>query len=255
MKRGRFATYSDENPIYFITTTVANKLPIFFNNDLCEIILKNLNFYREKLSFAVYAYVIMPTHIHLLVQQLGEKNISDFMRDFKKYTSVEIIKYCKNQVGSKDPTLTKVSKTDNTILILTEKKTSSIMSAEFSGQTLTKVRETNDSALTLADKKVFSVVPVGFSNPTFRQVLDIFQRSAEKYTKKHGANYQVWQERFDDTLVWSEKVLNIKIDYIHNNPAQGHWNLVKDIQEYKYSSARNYYVDDDSVFKINKMEM
>ena len=106
MKRNRSITYSNENPIYFITTTITEKLPVFFDENLCKIVLNNLNFYRDKLGFAIYAYVIMPTHIHLLVQQLGDKNISDFMRDFKSFSAKRIIDHLKTQVKAGALTLT-----------------------------------------------------------------------------------------------------------------------------------------------------
>ncbi len=187
MKRNRSCTYSDGNPIYFITTTVTEHSKIFFNEDLCNVVLDNLNFYRNKLEFAIYAFVIMPTHIHLLVQQLGKKNISDFMRDFKKYSSVEIIRKCKN---------------DNLI-----------------------------------------------------DFLNIFELSALKYMAKRKSKHQVWQERFDDVLIWSDKQFEVKFDYIHNNPTHEKWGLVDEPQKYKHSSARNYYLDDESMFKVDRLEM
>ena len=127
----------------------------------------------------------MPNHIHLLLQQTGEKNISDFMRDFKKYTSVEIIRFCQK----------------------------------------------ND----------------------LQELLKVFQDSARKYMAKRDLLYQVWQERFDDVLIWSEKQFNIKLDYIHNNPVQEHWKLVDEPQKYKYSSARNYESGDDLHFRIDRL--
>ena len=206
MKRNRSLTYSDENPIYFITSTVTEKLPIFFDNVLCKIILENLDFYRKKLGFAVCGYVIMPTHIHLLLQQLGNKNISEFMKGVKEFSSKQIIEHLKKQVGSGDPTLTTTAH-----------------------------------------------VPVRSPDLTAKKLLKEFQESAIRYKQKH--KYHVWEERFDDALVWSDEQFNIKLDYIHDNPCKEPWNLVNEPQEYKYSSARNYFLDDDLMFKIDRLEM
>ncbi|MFH1539964.1 MAG: hypothetical protein ABIH66_13505 [bacterium] len=182
MKRNRTITYSDENPVYFITTTVTGHTKIFAMEDLCDLALKDLDFYRKKHNFAIYGFVIMPTHVYLLLQQLGAKTISDFMRDFKKHTAVEIIKYCKNN--------------------------------------------------------------------NLRGFLEIFRKSAEKYMRNRRSRYQVWQERFDDVVVFSEKVFRTKLNYIHNNPVQDHWNLSDAPWEYKYSSARNHHLEDDSIFHV-----
>ena len=46
-----------------------------------------LNFYKSKDRFKMYAYVIMPSHVHLLVKLSNSDNISDLIRDIKKYFS------------------------------------------------------------------------------------------------------------------------------------------------------------------------
>jgi len=76
--------------MYFITTSAIKHLPIFSIDTIPEIILDNLEFYRKKYGFKLHAYVIMPTHIHLLLWVPENISISDILRDFKKYTSVQI---------------------------------------------------------------------------------------------------------------------------------------------------------------------
>jgi len=41
------------------------------------------------------------------------------------------------------------------------------------------------------------------------------------------------------------------MDYIHNNPVKA--GLVENITDWRYSSARNYYLDDDSVFRVDRI--
>lgn len=48
------------------------------------------------------------------------------------------------------------------------------------------------------------------------------------------------EDRFDDVIVSNSKILNVKLDYIHMNPLQEHWNLVLSPEDYVYSSARFY---------------
>jgi len=64
-------------------------------------------------------------------------------------------------------------------------------------------------------------------------------------------NYRLWKDRFDDLIIVTEKTLKIKIDYIHNNPVKA--GLVKNITDWNYSSARNYYLDDDSLFRVDRI--
>lgn len=52
--------------------------------------------------------------------------------------------------------------------------------------------------------------------------------------------FKVWMDRFDDVVIIKADLLRIKIDYIHNNPLQTHWQLVQIPGDYRYSSAAFY---------------
>ncbi len=54
--------------------------------------------------------------------------------------------------------------------------------------------------------------------------------------KKH----EIWQRDSLGIEIYSVKVAKQKIDYIHNNPVNGKWQLAKDYFSYHYSSARFY---------------
>ncbi len=49
-----------------------------------------MNFCIKKYDCKLLAYVFMPTHIHLVVWPQEGSTVSDFMRDFKKFTSKRI---------------------------------------------------------------------------------------------------------------------------------------------------------------------
>jgi hypothetical protein len=70
-----------------------------------------------------------------------------------------------------------------------------------------------------------------------------------KSPKKKNWEYQIWEDGYDDLGVYSAKVLRTKIDYIHNNPVRK--GLVKRPEDYLYSSARNYILNDHSVIKVD----
>lgn len=65
-----------------------------------------------------------------------------------------------------------------------------------------------------------------------------------------GQKRQFWIHRFDDEVIRSEKMLWTKIKYIHNNPVEA--GMVEISEEYKYSSARNYILNDQSVLYVEK---
>jgi putative transposase len=51
--------------------------------------------------------------------------------------------------------------------------------------------------------------------------------------------FKVWEDRFDDVVLYTKKACETKIEYIHLNPVKA--GTVKDPVEYKYSSASFYW--------------
>jgi putative transposase len=77
-------------------------------------------------------------------------------------------------------------------------------------------------------------------------LLTLFRCEAEGYSDKKR---RFWTERFDDEVIRNQQMLCAKIAYIHNNPVKA--GLVDRAEEYKYSSARNYVLDDHSVLFVD----
>ncbi len=68
------------------------------------------------------------------------------------------------------------------------------------------------------------------------------------------AHCRVWQRRFYDMNVWSDKKISEKLDYMHNNPVQrrlakkpGDWSRPAG------SSWRFYFLEDDSIIAMDRM--
>ena len=91
MKRGRSDTH-DQGFGYFVTTSLSRFVRLFDKDDYAQVILRNLDFYRVRSGFRLLAYVVMPTHIHLIIVPKLGCTVSDIMRDFKKYTAREIVR-------------------------------------------------------------------------------------------------------------------------------------------------------------------
>ena len=82
---------------YFVTTRINHYEPIFKNRNYCRIIINSLSFYKNKFDYRLIAYVIMPDHIHLIIYPPEKTSICSIMRDFKKFTSKQIIKKLKEE--------------------------------------------------------------------------------------------------------------------------------------------------------------
>jgi REP element-mobilizing transposase RayT len=67
-------------------------------------------------------------------------------------------------------------------------------------------------------------------------LLDFFKKEAEK--SSNVQNYQFWRHDNKPIELWSNKVIQQKIEYIHNNPVAG--GLVYKAEDYVYSSALDY---------------
>ncbi|MDH4222354.1 MAG: transposase [candidate division Zixibacteria bacterium] len=173
-----------DNYSYFMSSCIVKKLPVFKYNQNIEALLGLMNFYREKYQTKIQAYVIMPTHLHLILSSEDGENIKLFIQNLLRKSSLKIIDYFKSLESKK--------RTNNEI------------------------------------EKFFRAFQ-SCSNPP--------------------SQHAVWKERTRCVPIFSDKIMKVKLDYIHNNPHKA--GLVKEPADYLYSSFRNYYLNDNSVFKID----
>ena len=71
-------------------------------------------------------------------------------------------------------------------------------------------------------------------------ILELLRVSLTQREKKKGQLHKVFKQSFDAKPIFSDTLLMQKINYIHNNPASGKWNLAKDFVSYQHSSASFY---------------
>ena len=60
------------------------------------------------------------------------------------------------------------------------------------------------------------------------------------YVDAKDRSYQFWQREPMVKEVWTERFLLQKLNYIHYNPCQTHWQLATMPEDYKWSSALFY---------------
>lgn len=77
-------------------------------------------------------------------------------------------------------------------------------------------------------------------------LLEMFERAGA--SKSNVKKHQFWQQHNKPIELWSDGVIQQKINYIHNNPVEA--GFVTDPMDWKYSSARNYQ-EDQTVLKID----
>jgi putative transposase len=77
----------DEGYAYFITCTVVEHAPLFQDPAYARIILDSLAYIREHKNTRLNAFVLMSTHLHAVLWPKYGINLSDVLRDFKRFTS------------------------------------------------------------------------------------------------------------------------------------------------------------------------
>ena len=163
--------FHDQEKPYFISFATVYWIDTFIRPVYRNILVDSINYCIAEKGLIVYAWVIMTSHVHMIIGTKQEK-MQDILRDLKKHTSKSVIKSIKN-------------------------------------------------------------------NPTESRkewMLWMFERAG----KKNGNNkkYQFWQQHNKPIELSDNKIIDQKLNYLHNNPVvEG---FVIDPHEYKYSSAIDY---------------
>lgn len=76
---------------YFITITTIGWVDIFTRLNQKYVIINALKYCQENKGLTIFAYCLMPSHLHLFCRADVTFSLSEIMRDFKKYTSKKII--------------------------------------------------------------------------------------------------------------------------------------------------------------------
>ena len=84
--------YSEnENLMHFITITAIEWIDIFTKPEYFKVIISSLEFCRNNKGLLLYDYVIMSNHIHLIVRAKEAYKLSEIIRDFKRFTTKNIL--------------------------------------------------------------------------------------------------------------------------------------------------------------------
>ena len=82
--------FGNNGGCFFLTTSFNRQRKLLVNYKYYQIITDSIKFLKRKYKFKLLAYVIMESHLHLILFIPKGVNVSGVMRDFKKFTSFKI---------------------------------------------------------------------------------------------------------------------------------------------------------------------
>jgi putative transposase len=90
----QFKGYKIRDPegIYFISFAVVEWIDVFTRKNYVEIVIDSLQYCQKEKGLIIYAWCLMSNHMHLICATKADKQLSDILRDFKKFTASTIIK-------------------------------------------------------------------------------------------------------------------------------------------------------------------
>ena len=84
-----------QGAIHFITFAVVEWVDVFTRKDYRDIVLDSIRYCQNEKGLILHSWCIMSNHLHLIVSAKNE-DLSDVLRDFKKFTSKQIITAIEN---------------------------------------------------------------------------------------------------------------------------------------------------------------
>jgi REP element-mobilizing transposase RayT len=90
----------DQTLPHFVTATVVDWIDVFTRKSYRDLVVECLNYCIREKALILYGYVIMSNHLHMVVQS-GNGELSDLLRDFKKFTAAKIIAKIKSEPESR----------------------------------------------------------------------------------------------------------------------------------------------------------
>ncbi len=173
----------EDSATYFLTSATVWWTPIFISNLTCDVLVNSLAYCQQNKGLRIHGYVIMPNHFHLVVTASPQDSLPSIMRDFKRFTSRELIRTLESS---------------------------------------------------------------GWELP-----IRIFRKSGMACGTKQ--EYKVWQDEYHPIALFSEEVLRVKLEYLHQNPVRK--GLVRKASDWWYSSAGFYETGEAGPLEVDVVEV
>ncbi|HCW09191.1 MAG TPA: transposase [Cytophagales bacterium] len=176
--------FNDKQGMYFVTMATVGWVDLFTRWELKHVIIDSLRYCQKEKGLIIHAWCLMPSHLHLIIS-IRQESLSDIMRDFKKFTSKELIK------------------------------------------TMERINESRKD-----------------------WILELFGEVADGLKRVSGN--KVWQDGNHPEQLISAKFTKQKLNYLHENPVADE--IVDEPEEYRYSSARDYYSNKKGYLEVDVIE-
>jgi len=167
----KYKFYNKEG-LYYTSTAVVGWAGVFTRRQYKDILVDSLKYCQKEKGLEIFAWCLMTNHFHLVVRAKDGFLLPNIFRDFKKFTSKELLKaIAENDQESRQ-----------------------------------------------------------------ERWLALFAR-AGKYNS-NNSKYQFWRQDNRPIELFSNKVIDQKVEYIHNNPVEA--GFVDSAKKYRLSSAIDY---------------
>ncbi len=84
----KYKFYNKEG-LYFVSFAIVYWIDVFVRDEYFNTVIESLKFCRKEKGMEIYAYCLMPSHVHLIFRA-ENSNPGDLLRDFKTYTSKKL---------------------------------------------------------------------------------------------------------------------------------------------------------------------
>jgi len=91
----------NEGKAHFVTMTVVDWIDIFTRKNHKMAIIESLKYCQSNKGLEIFAWCLMPSHLHLIIRAEDHTKLSDIIRDFKKFTSKELIRLIQEEPESR----------------------------------------------------------------------------------------------------------------------------------------------------------
>ena len=80
----------NQQGVYFITCTINQWVDVFTRKEYVDILLNSLRYCQKQKGLEIFSWVVITNHIHLIIST-HKDNLSNIIRDFKKFTASQIV--------------------------------------------------------------------------------------------------------------------------------------------------------------------
>ena len=91
----------DNQGIYFITLTVVGWVELFIRNYYRDCMISSFEYCKREKGLQIHAYVIMTSHIHMIISSKDSVPMMPILRDMKRFTSKQLVNLISTEAESR----------------------------------------------------------------------------------------------------------------------------------------------------------